>query len=516
MSHRLAVAMEKTARGPESVVQRRSRWLLGLVSFLALPLLAPTCDMGDLRRRVEEHVLNRTGFGPDPWSRARIEELGPIAYIEEQLHPETLDDSELEASLLARFRTLGLEVGQIRTQYNEYLTNPDRLIVIPRRELYRAKILRAVYSKRQLEQVLVDFWFNHFNVDALTKIARWATGPYERDAIRPYVLGSFRDMLRATAGHPAMLDYLDNARSFREGYARYALPLGLNENYAREILELHTVGVDFPYTLTDIQTVARAFTGWTIERDFLYRDDGFVFLEEGHDTSAKQLLGGQLEIPPGGGIEDGEAVIDFLATHPATAAFVSRKLCQRFVSEDPPESLVSHVAGVFQVTQGDLRAVTRAVLTSQEFLAPAYHRSKLKRPLHYVASLARAVGVVDDEPFGNRAVGEMRRMGEAVYEAAPPTGHPDVSSAWGGQGPFLFRLNLAAAAVNGDSGFEPVTATATEPREVAEELARRLLLANVRPETLDRATAVAESLPSWAAAPQAAAVLLSSPEFMRH
>jgi hypothetical protein len=477
----------------------------------ALALLASGC----LPESSEYHVLNRMGYGPDSWTLQRLRTLGLAGYVDEQLHPERLDDGLLEADLAARYPTLSMKLGSMKATYSIYNTDPAKGVTVPRQELSEAKVLRALRSRRQLEQVLVDFWINHFNVDGRKEIARWAIVTYERDAIRPHVFGRFRDMLRATAGHAAMLMYLDNNENFREGFIRQSRPWGPNENYAREILELHTVGVDGGYTLNDIQEVARAFTGWTIPWELPWGHDGFEYLADGHDTGAKQVMG--LSIPAGGQMSDGEAVIDFLARRPATAQHIARKLCERFVSEAPPATLVSRVAQVFRDTDGDLREVVRTILLSSEFLTQAYVDNKTKRPLHYVASLARSVGVADEATFARQAVSEIRTMGEDLYGAGPPTGHPERSLAWQGEGAFVYRVNFAAAAAERRMGFGPMPQpSGTTSLERVRDLERKLRVGPLDPTTRQHVIDLFESFPEDHRVAQAGAVLLSTPSFLKH
>ena len=249
------------------------------------------------------------------------------------------------------------------------------------------KLLRAVYINRQLEEVLTDFWFNHFNVNLDKGADRYMVTTYERDVIRPHVLGHFKDLLLATAQSPAMLFYLDNWQSVgpdTRPNSKRTLQ-GLNENYGRELMELHTLGVDGGYTQQDVTEVARCFTGWTIREP---AGGGFEFNEKIHDKGEKQVLG--VTIPAGGGMSDGLRVIDILAHHPSTAPFISKSLAIRFVSDDPPEALVGRWPQRFSKTDGDLREVMRTMIYSPEFWDPANFRSKMKSPLEMVASAVRA------------------------------------------------------------------------------------------------------------------------------
>jgi uncharacterized protein (DUF1800 family) len=319
----------------------------------------------------------------------------------------------------------------------------------PLRELQQAKILRAVFSEKQLQEVMVDFWFNHFNVFGQKDSDRWLLTSYERDVIRPHALGRFKDLLTAVAQSPAMLYYLDNFTSQAEQPAPppkfdadgNPLPQsrrpGLNENYAREIMELHTLGVDGGYTQKDVIEVARCFTGWTIgPRGNL----AFAFRPRIHDRGEKIVLG--TRITPGGGIEDGLRAIDILSKHPSTAKFISLKLCQRFVADEPPAALVDRVAARFSETGGDIREVVRAILTSPEFFSPKHYRNKIKSPLELVASMLRATGAATN---GAALIQSVARMGEPLYLCQPPTGYSENSAEWLSSATLLERMNFAVA-----------------------------------------------------------------------
>ena len=504
---------------------RAMRWsVLGL--GLAL-LLHAACNGTSRVTPKQRHVLNRIGYGPDAWSLARIQQLGSTeAYIEEQLHPELLDDTALEAEIASLYPVQTMSWGVMRHTYHEYTGNPETGPYAPIRDSTRAKILRTVKSKRQLEQVLVDFWFNHFSVDANVDEARWGFVTLERDAIRPNVFGSFETMLKATAKNPGMLDYLDNMANFREGFVYQGTPSGINENYARELMELHTIGVDGGYTQNDVREVARAFTGWTTIPPFssLTTDgyrwlplDGFQFLPEGHDMGAKSIMGA-LSLPANRGIVDGEDVIHFLATHPKTAERISRKLCQRFVSESPPEPLVQATAAIFLATNGDLRQVMRTILLSPEFLGVTYANTKVKRPLVFAASLARVVGIRDDAIFAPEMDSRLQRMGEALYRAGPPTGYPESSRYWAGEGPFIGRISLASQAALGNSGLMGVPPVAgSTPADIVEQLRIQYLRSGpLEPGSRAALEALAQSLPSSERVRQTAATLFVTPNFLVH
>jgi uncharacterized protein (DUF1800 family) len=313
-------------------------------------------------------------------------------------------------------------------------------------ELIDNKLYRAVYSNRQLQEVLVDFWMNHFNVFSGKGPRVLLTG-YERDAIRPYVFGHFKDMLLATARHPAMLFYLDNWQSQVPRDDFTAPPggrrPGLNENYARELMELHTLGVDGGYTQQDVIAVARAFSGWTIYDLNKYAE--FQFNAAGHDRKEKSILGHTL--PAGRGEQDGLEVIDILARHPSTAKFISKKLAQRFVADDPPQQLIDRMATTFTKTDGDLRAVLQTMFSSTEFLSEGAWRSKVKSPLEMVVSAVRAMNADITDGFG--IAQRIADLGEPLYGKLEPTGYPNTSDAWTNTAGLLGRINFATAFAGG-------------------------------------------------------------------
>ena len=334
------------------------------------------------------------------------------------------------------------------------LVPPGKRPAVLEQQLAAAKLVRAVESRRQLQEVLVDFWFNHFNVAGDKGEDRWLVGAYEREAIRPHVFGRFRDLLGATASHPAMLFYLDNWMSSREGVR------GINENYARELLELHTLGVDGGYTQNDVREVARCFTGWSLvppraartapARRGAARDlppGSFVFRPGAHDTGAKTVLG--MVIPAGGGREDGERVLDLLARRPATARFVATKLCRRFVADDPPPALVARVAAVFARTDGDLGSVYAAIFSSPEFWSDAAFAAKTKSPLEFAASAVRALGGSVDPERAAPLARQVALMGEPLYRCQPPTGYGDTAETWVSAGMLVNRIAFASALATG-------------------------------------------------------------------
>jgi uncharacterized protein (DUF1800 family) len=320
---------------------------------------------------------------------------------------------------------------------------------VPGYDLNEAKLLRSVYSNRQLEEVLVDFWYNHFNVFLDKGNDRFLVTSYERDTIRPHVLGKFKDLLVATAKDPAMLFYLDNWQSVAPptpqqlaklgARARYAR--GLNENYARELMELHTLGVDGGYTQKDVIAVARCFTGWTIQngRRGEGPGSGFWYNDKVHDKGEKVVLG--VTIPAGGGEDDAQKVLDILAHHPSTAHFISRKLAQRFVADNPPPALIERMAKTFHEKDGDLREVMKTMLNSKEFWSQGAWRAKMKSPLEMIASAVRATGA--DVESATIVAGQLQQLGEPLYRKVEPTGYSSANAEWTSSAALLARMNFA-------------------------------------------------------------------------
>jgi len=468
-----------------------TRRLLAIaLSCTAVTVMAARIPSDD---RTIIHVLNRVAYGPRVGDIERVRAIGIERYIDEQLRPERIHDDEANRRI-ADLTTIRLSSAEISSQFEQPLTearrerkqaaadNPDapktptpaqqraNSLVL---ELGAQKVMRAIYSDRQLQEVLTDFWFNHFNIDARKGRDRFLLTEYERDVIRPHVLGSFRDLLEATAKSPAMLFYLDNWQSVdpngihptvtpgrvargpfggrvyvpptvHQPPQRPNAPKGLNENYGRELLELHTLGVDGGYTQKDVTEVARAFTGWTIENP--RNGGGFIFRPQMHDMGQKVVLGHVIK--PGGGQSDGEQVLDILVKQPATAHFIARALVRRFVSDAPPSALVDRVAKRFRDTNGDLREVTRTILLSAEFLSPDAFNAKAKTPLEFLISALRASGtdVADARPY----VRTLQQLGMPLYQCQPPTGYKDTADAWINTGALVARMNVAMKLSAGD------------------------------------------------------------------
>ncbi|HWR16520.1 MAG TPA: DUF1800 domain-containing protein [Terriglobales bacterium] len=390
------------------------------------------------------------------------------------------------------------------------LRSPQLVVVT---ELQQAKILRAAYSEHQLEEVMTDFWFNHFNVFIGKGPERYLTTSYERDVIRPYAMGKFKDLLVATAKSPAMLWYLDNCQSVgpdsdfarygperlerMAGYARRRrpqltpqrveqikknMPKGLNENYARELMELHTLGVDGGYTQKDVTEVAKVFTGWTIKQP--RRGGGYEFDERRHEPGSKYVLGKTIKHS---GEKEGITVLDMLAHHPSTARFISKKLAIRFVSDDPPETLVDRMADTFLKTDGNIREVLRTMFRSEEFWSPDIYRAKVKTLFEFVVSSIRATGA--DVETALPVIQTLNKMGMPLYGQQPPTGYPMKAEAWVNSAALLNRMNFGLAMAAGRQpgvAFDPQQLTSTDtadPGASLWQLERVLLSGEVSDQT---------------------------------
>jgi uncharacterized protein (DUF1800 family) len=457
------------------------------------------------------HFLNRTSFGPTPETVQRVNRLGIRAYLDEQLAAEDISDDAVEAKI-AELKTLRMNNRELYELYPPPklaqqpgmamagAMNAPRIIIY---ELQQARLLRAVYSQRQLYELMVDFWNNHFNVFAAKGADRWLMTAYDRDTIRPRALGKFRDLLLATAQSPAMLFFLDNWLSADPKSPAAQNPMnqrrrGLNENYAREIMELHTLGVDGGYVQQDVREVARCFTGWTLRRP--RGNAEFYFAPRLHDTGAKTVLG--IRIPAGGGIEDGFKVIDLLASHPSTAKLIATKLARRFVADDPPAALVDRAAATFRRSDGDIRAVVRTLIDSAEFFSREAYQAKVKKPLEFTASALRITNA--ETRVTPRLLRYLGRMGEPLFLAQPPTGYPDVGASWISPDMLLTRMNFAADLVN-----NRINGARVELDGLRDS---RPFVRLVAPDSLSPATraALAETRGT-----DALALLLAAPEFQR-
>jgi uncharacterized protein (DUF1800 family) len=514
-------------------------WLSCLVATAAVVTATPLASAA-LDRPTAVHVLDRLTFGATITTLGQLQAAGLDGWLEAQLRPGRVADGRLESRLgdlstlamtprqlaetyylpaLERRRAARLRAGEdrrpappgpgeepgttTRSPGRRDGSAPERQVIL---ELTTAKLVRAAAAERQLEEVLVDFWSNHFNVFAGKGPVRQYVGDFERTAIRPHVLGKFRDMLGAVSAHPAMLFYLDNWQSSVAGTRTMRGTSGLNENYARELLELHTLGVDGGYTQHDIVEVARAFTGWTIRTP---RAGGEAFFDRRrHDRGAKVVLG--QAVAAGGGREEGERVLDIVASHPATARHLARKLAVRFVSDTPPDALVTRVAARFAATGGDLRATLDALVRSPEFLAREVHHTKVKTPFEFVVSALRVLDV--DVRQGDALGRQLRTLGMPPYFAEPPTGYSDRAEAWANAGALVQRLNIAMALAQGRvRGVSAPSLPALEgdtPHARARSLGASLALRDLAPSTL-------KAVGQGRTVAEMAALTLGSPEFQR-
>jgi uncharacterized protein (DUF1800 family) len=350
-------------------------------------------------------ALNRLTFGPRVEERARISEIGSQAYIEEQLAFDSIDDFDCEV-LLNPFKTLRMSADEIEGVTNQLFEGYDR--ERPVIELRQATLLRQVYSKRQLYELMVEFWSDHFNIFIEKEPCFYLKPVDDREVIRRHALGSFRDLAMASAQSPAMLVYLDNHVNEKSHP---------NENYARELMELHTLGVDGGYTQNDVMELARCLTGWTVKEHFWLGD--FVFNEDLHDAGVKKVLG--IEIQPSGQ-KEAEQVIDRLVTHPSTAQFIAAKLTRRFIADEPPQVVVEKAAQVFLDTNGDIKSVLRIILLDGLALA----QPKYKRPANFITSALRLTNAHTDGALLDYFI----RMGQSYFGLPTPDGYPDIGAPW--------------------------------------------------------------------------------------
>ena len=517
------------------------------------------------------HVLNRLAFGPTPGDLDRVTRMGTPAWIAEQLHPERLalpsflvdqlatlrTPNETQRELVASYREMQKEAKEAKQAETASADGKKpgteeggerrKQIATIYLEAGEERLLQALNSPRQLEEVLVDFWFNHFNVYEGKGLVRVLTESYEREAIRPHVLGRFRAMLGATAKHPAMLFYLDNWLSVAPGYqprregGAAAKANGLNENYAREVMELHTLGVDGGYTQQDVTELARILTGWTLvpqqprKRRFVNGQDAvasnhgdsiFGFDPARHDDGSKTWLGHS--VAPGGQME-GEYALDVLARHPATAKHIATKLARRFVADDPSPALVARLTQRFLDTDGDLRAVMQSLVDSLEFRDP--RPVKFKTPYQYVLSSVRATGITTTNVRPLMAT--LTQLGQPLYGCQTPDGWHDTEADWLNPNAITQRVNFATALASGrlplqrvDDPSAPAGAngmTAMErqtDRAMNKDMAvegstppvdAAALLATLGPAISDKTRAAVAGSPP----PLRAALVLGSPDFMR-
>jgi uncharacterized protein (DUF1800 family) len=521
------------------MIQRR--FVLSSAALATASLLAPRVPAAVLPGSPETaplsaderalHALNRLGYGPRPADAAAIVAQGAGPWLErfldEQLRPRQLPMPEALQARLASLEALTLGQAELFGRYREATrqarearrdkaqgkaTEADAVNAVRDRirplvvQAATARLSRALQSPAQLEEVLTEFWFNHFNVFAGKNAVGVLLADYEQRAIRPHVLGRFRDMLGATARHPAMLIYLDNAQSVVAGYqppqrARRLLearpelqarrPAGLNENYARELMELHTLGVDGGYSQRDVTELARMLTGWGLDtRKAMAGGTGelFEFDPRKHDAGTKTWLG---ETITGRGFAEGEHALDVLARHPATARHLAFKFAQAFVADEPPARLVSQLADNFQATGGDLREFTRTLIRSDEFWRREAYQAKFKTPYQYLVSSLRAL---DLQPANFQPLlAALAQAGQPLFGAATPDGYKNTAAAWRNPEALTQRVQFATT-LGQRSGVPADRLTATLGASLSEPTRRTL----------------ASEPPA-----QQVALLLASPDFMK-
>jgi uncharacterized protein (DUF1800 family) len=446
--------------------QKLQKWVLisicGLIFWLSCVL--PAAANNDLSQPHISHILERLTFGVTSEQLQQVKAEGIEAYIQSQLNPQTVPESPLLNEYLAQLdldlikqepiklrREMATELKKLKNpqlslQQREKIQRQKRIINKQARDQATyAELARAIYSNRQLQEVMVDFWFNHFNVFGAKNAINLWLNDYE-NVLRTHALGNFRDLLEVTASHPAMLIYLDNQlNTAPDSPGIKGIYQGLNENYARELMELHTMGVDGGYTQDDIIALARIFTGWSVDYQGKIGDkNGFVFNNNRHDQGEKIFLGHKITA---NGQQEGEQALDILATHPATAHFISYKLAQYFVADQPPEYLVDNLATKFLDSNGNIKIVLDTLIHSPEFNDPRYYKQKFKTPYQYIVSLARMSEV--QQPDLMRIKGMLGQLSMPMYLCVPPTGYKNTQEAWLNPQSMLQRIGFATAIANG-------------------------------------------------------------------
>jgi uncharacterized protein (DUF1800 family) len=499
------------------------------------------------------HVLNRLAFGPRPGDLERVMKMGVDSYIDEQLYPETIPMPAELTDRLAKLEQGEMSQADLITTYRRVIkaAMEDGTGGVPggglamRNVLYKKmavhfgelRLIPAIESPRQLEEVMVDFWFNHFNVVAGKGLDHVLIADYERKAIRPYAMGRFRDLLSATAKHPAMLFYLDNWLSVSPtADDRARIPgtrkptAGINENYARELMELHTLGVDGGYSQADVTTLARMLTGWSFDPRHPVNGDTFRFFSNLHDYSDKVWLGRAVPVK---GLSEGEWAFEVLAASPATARHISYELAQYFVSDDPPPGLVDRLTQRFLATDGDIRAVLEALFKSPEFRNPANFGAKFKTPYQYVISVVRAAGVEVNNV--RPLLAAMNRLGMPLYGCQSPDGYKNTQEIWLNPDALAQRISFAVGIGLGrsplaaviDDTIENDPYAAGSPRNSITPNAARQDTALASGPALDLKTVLAtvgvqisaqtrSRIALLGPSPLDAALVLASPDFMYH
>jgi uncharacterized protein (DUF1800 family) len=442
------------------------------------PFAAPSSDDVD----AISHVISRLSFGARAGDYGHVAKLSVARYIEEQLAPEEIDDSALDHAI-RRIEVLSEPPGEM-FEYKE------KVLL---RDMTQAALLRAVWSKRQLYEKMVHFWTDHFNIDSSKGDCKWLKASDDRDVIRRYAMSSFPELLRASALSPAMLWYLDGRVNRQQKDADKP-----NENYARELLELHTLGVHSGYTQRDVMEVARCLTGWTVRTVSQFNKGRVEFHAEQHDDGAKTILGQY--VPAGLGAKDFDRVLEIVSLHPATAHHLAEKLCRHFIADEPPAAAVDAVQQAFLANRGEIRPVLRTLFSTPEFFAA--RRIKIKRPFDFVVSALRATQAETDA--GPAIIDYLVRMGHAPFQYPTPEGYSDRGVHW--MGTLLWRWKFAVALSRNE-----IHATRVHLDQCARDFGGEAALAA---HILGRRPTSGELNPAMAPSDRLA-LLLASPEFQR-
>jgi uncharacterized protein (DUF1800 family) len=492
------------------------KYLLVIVSYLLLSF-ANTAQAAPVNPKIV-HLLNRLTLGIRPGEIDRVQQLGIDKYIQQQLNPDSIAESPIVTEKLAKLDAVNLSPVELFQRYNPLNSQlspaPNKVLQQQARQVTQqaieARLWRSIYSDRQLQAVMVDFWYNHFNVYAEKGLDRLWVGAYEQQAIRPHALGKFRDLLGATARHPAMLFYLDNWQNSATNPDRQGKISGLNENYARELMELHTLGVDGGYKPDDVIALAKIFTGWGFKQPGQKVPDGysFQFNPDRHDFSTKKFLDREII---GSGITEGEQALDLLSRHPSTARQISFKLAQYFVTDNPPKSLVDRLSKRFITTDGNIKLVLDTLFHSPEFWNRKYYGAKFKTPYQYAISSIRSTGLEINNVKSLNSL--LTQLGMPIYGCISPNGYKNTQEAWLNPDSMTRRLNFATNLTKGRLPISAATTTAansapTVPMVAIDPVKLAATLGNNF--SLQTQQAIAASNPEIRAA-----LILGSPEFMK-
>jgi uncharacterized protein (DUF1800 family) len=498
---------------------QKAVWALTCLLLMAAPATAKTANSPENVL----HVIDRITFGPKPGDVDAVTKMGVDKFIKQQLNPDSIDEDPKVVEFVKNSPALTLSATQLYTQFGQPAVQAakeqlqlgqsdedkkqlNKIRADLQRKAYDdvpdAKLMRAIISPRQLQEVMTDFWYNHFNVFFNKGQDQLWIGAYEQQAIRPYVMGKFRDLVGATCHHPAMLFYLDNWQNTADGVNKRGVFAGLNENYARELMELHTVGVDGGYTQKDVTELARVLTGLGLPyrtkktADLPEEGAGYYFDAKRHDQQSKVVMG--QVIKPGGEAEI-EQILDYLSSSPATAHHISYQLAQYFVADDPPKSLVDRLTSRFLKSQGDIKAVLTELFKSPEFWDPQYFNAKYKNPFRYVVSTVRASNI---QPTNYKPLEQfLRQQGMPLYGCLTPDGYKNTRIAWLNPDSLVRRTGFANGLSSGK--YKGVEGDAVDWQTLSTTIG-----AGLSQNTQDVVSKAPANLKS--------ALVLGSPDFMRY